>query len=629
LRQIRDGVKVDFACSPKPFKRPPIKVDSGDEQWVRDELAKQDALGAFGPAVPSAFISPAFVVHQGGKRRFVLDLRELNAQTTARTCRYETASELPSLLRPGMWLLSSDVSAAFHHLRLHPTHVKYFNFHVRVGAEVLTRSCYVLPFGWRCSPVTWTKFFRVLIKAARAHGISCLAYIDDTLWGVQGSVGQARQARDWLAALHRRAGVAMHPSKGQFDEPSHLLHDHLGLEICTAPGTQGYLRVPARRANKVRALARQLLSDAAHQRRRVSSKLLRSFAGCATSTSLAVRPARFHLRGVWDSMRESEFSVLHRAALTDLEFWAEFSYDHPANGVVLFPQGLERSIATEASGDLAWGAELLLPGFRPGRMEAHPAPERTAQGFWAGTSVEGSHITIKELKAVHFGILAFQEELRGKVVRLWEDNQAVVHIIRNGTSKAPDLMQHLRALWRDLVRLNIDLRPRYIRSALNPADRWSRLASRSDWALDRALVRKLTSGACDLDPFACQHTAQAPAFCSCRAEPGALALDGMSIAWTEATVWLNPPWGLLPGVLAKATREKTRGFVVCPEWRSASWWPALLALGGVRRRLPRPFLCVQPQHHRGVEPLMHRNLALVCVAFDAQPGRAPPSFGRS
>jgi hypothetical protein len=103
----------------------------------------------------------------------------------------------------------------------------------------------------------------------------------------------------------------------------------------------------------------------------------------------------------------------------------------------------------------------------------------------------------------------------------------------------------------------------------------------------------------------------------------------MSIAWTEATVWLNPPWGLLPGVLAKATREKTRGFVVCPEWRSASWWPALLALGGVRRRLPRPFLCVQPQHHRGVEPLMHRNLALVCVAFDAQPGRAPPSFGRS
>ena len=97
---------MDFASSPRPFKLPPIKVDSGDEQWVRDELAKQDALGAFGPAVASDFISPA----------------------------------------------------PFHHLRLHPTHVKYFNFHVRVGEEVLTRSCFVLPFGWRCSPVTWAQF---------------------------------------------------------------------------------------------------------------------------------------------------------------------------------------------------------------------------------------------------------------------------------------------------------------------------------------------------------------------------------------------------------------------------------------------------------------------------------------
>ena len=114
--------------------------------------------------------------------------------------------------------------------------------------------------------------------------------------------------------------------------------------------------------------------------------------------------------------------------------------------VVLFLQGLERVIATDAPVDLAWGAELLLPGIRPRRMEAHPVPERTAQGFWAGTLVENSHITVKELKAMHFGILAFEEEQWEKVVRLWEDNQAVVYIIRNGTSKAPELMQHLRAL---------------------------------------------------------------------------------------------------------------------------------------------------------------------------------------
>ena len=35
------------------------------------------------------------------------------------------------------------------------------------------------------------------------------------------------------------------------------------------------------------------------------------------------------------------------------------------------------------------------------------------------------------------GIEAFAQDLRGHVVRLWEDNQAVVHIIRNKTSRSP------------------------------------------------------------------------------------------------------------------------------------------------------------------------------------------------
>ena len=167
----------------------------------------------------------------------------------------------------------------------------------------------------------------------------------------------------------------MHPSKGQFDEPSHLLHDHLGLEICTAPGTQGSLRVPAWRANKVRALARQLLSDAAHQRQRVSSKLLRSFAGCATSTSLAVRSARFHLRGVWDSMRESEFSVLHRAAFTDLEF-----------GRVLLRSSSERR------GALSAGAGAVDRDSRVGRpgVGSGAAPSRLPTGTHGCTPHAGA-----------------------------------------------------------------------------------------------------------------------------------------------------------------------------------------------------------------------------------------------
>ena len=76
------------------------------------------------------------------------------------------------------------------------------------------------------------------------------------------------------------------------------------------------------------------------------------------------------------------------------------------------------------------------------------------------------------------GILAFADDLRGRSVRLWEDNQAVVHIIRNHTSKSPLLMAELRLLLALLDDLDIRLVPRYIKSELNVADEFSRLTDR-------------------------------------------------------------------------------------------------------------------------------------------------------
>lgn len=55
-------------------------------------------------------------------------------------------------------------------------------------------------------------------------------------------------------------------------------------------------------------------------------------------------------------------------------------------------------------------------------------------------------------------------------MRLWEDNQAVVFIIRNRTSRSPLLMAEVRLLLQLLDELSVTLVPRYIRSKLNPAD---------------------------------------------------------------------------------------------------------------------------------------------------------------
>ncbi len=98
---------------------------------------------------------------------------------------------------------------------------------------------------------------------------------------------------------------------------------------------------------------------------------------------------------------------------------------------------------------------------------------------------------MKELVAVRKDILLFADDLRGHTVCLYEDNQAVVTIIKNRTSSSSLLMNELRLLMSLLEQLDISLVPRYIRSELNPADVFSRLTDRDAWALSTSVQRML------------------------------------------------------------------------------------------------------------------------------------------
>ena len=170
----------------------------------------------------------------------------------------------------------------------------------------------------------------------------------------------------------------------------------------------------------------------------------------------------------------------------------------------MLPEDPAAAIYTDASGTIGFGSVVEAPaqartpyGYlfeRPhlpgsfaqdaagGGLQGHGQP-RFSGGFWSPEERLLFHITLKELIAVRKGLLVHAHDLRGRVVRLWEDNLAVVHIIRNRTSKSPALMAELRLLLLVLDELHIDLRPRYIRSELNPADFYSRMVDRDAWIL--------------------------------------------------------------------------------------------------------------------------------------------------
>ena len=82
-------------------------------------------------------------------------------------------------------------------------------------------------------------------------------------------------------------------------------------------------------------------------------------------------------------------------------------------------------------------------------------------------------------------VTTFRAQLEGRVVQHFEDNQAVVQIINNLTTRSPAIMSELRELWRVLDLNGISLLTEYINTKDNvQADALSRLDDEDDWALN-------------------------------------------------------------------------------------------------------------------------------------------------
>ena len=670
LRILSAGVKLDFVAGkpPPPLRFAPLLVAEIDTEFALDDLAKGDSLGAYQPLVPGGadYLSRTRVHTQpNGKRRVVHNYRVINAACTRKTCRYESVKDLPSLLRPNDWLLSLDLSAAFWHVPLHRQSARYLSFHFalplaytdslgqrhetpRVPGSyivddymVVERSCAALPFGYTNSPFIFTKVVKVIARAMRAANIKCLWFLDDCLLALP-SKARALQARDFVEQLLLRSGFQKAPDKGQW-APAQSLPDHLGYHIDTR-GPRGLIRVPVRRCIDISSAAKDLLCRASRDARRVPTQLLRRFIGKAASVAYAVRQARLWLRSLHDICELFRpCSRLDRAALRDLQAWVDFHVNSPANGMPLWPGEPTRAIYTDASGSIGFGSVVEAP---PGARTRHgylfqkpnlPGTFATdaagggrqrgavfSGGFWTDEERLLYHITLKELIAVRHGVLAHREVLRGCVCRLWEDNAAVVHIINNRTSRSPALMAELRALLHVLDELDIDLRPRYIRSHLNPADYFSRMTNRDAWSLRPGVqrmvlrqARKLLRRPVSLDPFACRQSAVCKRYASRVADPEALQLDGFALSWghESGSVWLNPPWASIPACIDKLRQEGPAAIFIVPSWPTQAWWPALLELGGHHLRLLRPKLAVRSHHGRLVEPFLNHGVELLAVVI--------------
>jgi len=167
-RWITRGVQARMHRRLDPFCRPPMAVDPEDMAWLREKLAEHVVAGAVEEATCLQFIAAAFVVRSGalGKRRLVIDLKDLNEASLVAGIRFEGLPHLRHLLRPDDHLFSIDLESAFHHVPIAPHHRRFFTFSV---AGMIFQFA-AIPFGWSASPLIFTKVLRPFTKYLRSGG---------------------------------------------------------------------------------------------------------------------------------------------------------------------------------------------------------------------------------------------------------------------------------------------------------------------------------------------------------------------------------------------------------------------------------------------------------------------------
>lgn len=209
---------------------------------------------------------------------------------------------------------------------------------------------------------------------------------------------------------------------------------------------------------------------------------------------------------------------------------------------------------------------------------------------------------------------------KSKHVRLMIDNTTSVSLINNmGTSHSTKLNLLCKEMWEWAISRDLWLSAAHIAGKLNTqADFESRdNRAKHEWKLDPV---KLRNALCDLkvmaniDLFASRINNQFATYVSYRPDPGAFAIDALSISWTNLDFYAFPPFSVIPHVLQKVQEDKASGVLVIPDWPTQAWYPKAMKL---LTRLPIPLkphktLLSLPQQPQENHPLWSKLKLLVC-----------------
>eukprot|EP00170_Pyropia_yezoensis_P007380 contig_30246_g7403 len=422
-----------------------------------------------------------------------------------------------------------------------------------------------MPFGLKVAPFIWMNVCRPVVDKLQEMGFRVIVYVDDfggapptrSKHGPATERGAVRGSQA-VRQLFNELGLHVQPDEGCNAGTRQLSL----LEFIIDTECQLFLVKPER-ARQMMGMAMRLVRYAARHRRWVPHGLLRSFAGTAVSTSLAVPAARFRLRSVYTAMaghtqaRRTQFG---KQTISDTKWWAALT-TNAYNGRALWPAPLTATIHTDAS-STGWGAtwDKVMPA-----RGLHEAARKDL------------HINLLELGPVRLGLLSFVDFLKQPetIFRLVTDSRVVMLVVNIRRSRSTAVMRELRRLREVCEALGVMLRAEYLPRALNlSADSLSRATDSTDRSLRDATFRRLDAayGPHTIDLCATAENAKCARFCSKQASPGSTGVDALLRDWRRENGWCNPQFKLLLPVVRKIIQQDASVTLVAPVWPAKAWW---------------------------------------------------------
>lgn len=107
------------------------------------------------------------------------------------------------------------------------------------------------------------------------------------------------------------------------------------------------------------------------------------------------------------------------------------------------------------------------------------------------------------------------------------------------------------------------------------------MQSQLEWSIHNSFFQQLQQswGPHNIDLFASPTNTKLPAFMTWKPHPMAVNYNALHRPWTTlGSLYICPPWNLIPQILQKLRLEKLHATIVTPGWPSAIWYPTLLSM---------------------------------------------------